>query len=89
MPNPPKNLRAFLDRYRWVNGEVDSIALNGNRLTSALERSPVPQDSVGRDSVTYPDDLGVTTFYDNRDHKVAAYVYRRCDGQTVRASKLP
>ena len=89
MPNPPKNLRAFVGGYRWVSGEVGSIALNGNSLTSALDGLPVPQYFIGRDSVTYPDDLGVTTFYYNRDHKVAGYIYRRCDGQTVRASKLP
>ncbi len=89
MPNQPTNLRAFVGRYRWVAGEVDTITLHGNSLTSALEGSPTPQFFIGRDSATYPDDLAVTTFYYNRDHKVAGYVYRRCDGQTVRASKLP
>lgn len=90
MPNPPTNLRAFVGRYRWFAGRVDTIALHGNTLTSAfVGESPDPTFFIGRDSVTYPNDLSVTTFYYNRDHKVAGYVYRRCDGQTVRASKLP
>lgn len=89
-PSPtPGDLDQYVGRYQWAPGTVDNVTQRGHVLYSALDGPPDPLIFIGPDATTYPDDLGVTTFYRDSSGKVIGYTYRRCDGQTIKIPKIP
>jgi hypothetical protein len=88
MTHPPTVLAPFTGRYNWAPGMIDTISTRGSHLVSNLGGPADPLIFVNPDTTTQSDDLGVETFYRNTTGKVAGYIYKRCDGQTIRAPKL-
>lgn len=84
----PKNLAQFAGRYQWAPGLFETVRTSNGRLISSLNGGNSALLFVGPDATTESDDLGVGTFYRNGSGQVAGYVYRRCDGQTVKIPKV-
>jgi hypothetical protein len=87
MSYPPTVLAPFVGRYNWAPGMIDTISINRSHLVSNLGGPIDPLIFVNPNTTTQSDDLGIETFYRDRTGKVAGYIYKRCDGQTIRASK--
>jgi hypothetical protein len=88
MAHPPTVLAPFTGRYKWAPGMIDTIRIRGSGLVSNLGGSMDPLIFLNPDAATYSDDLGIETFYRDTTGKVAGYIYKRCDGQTIRSPKL-
>jgi hypothetical protein len=88
MTHPPPALAPFTGRYRWAPGMIDTVSISGSRLVSNLGGSIDPLIFVDPNATTQSDDLGTETFYRDTTGKVAGYIYKRCDGQTIRTPKL-
>ncbi len=88
MANPPTLLTPFTGHYNWAPGMIDTISIRGSRLVSNLGGSMDPLIFVNPNTTTQSDDLGIETFYRDTTGEVAGYIYKRCDGQTIRAPKL-
>lgn len=86
---PPLFLRAFVGRYQWAPRLVETLTISGGHLISSFEGSRRPVIFVSRYSITKADDLGVESFYRDATGNIAGYIYRACDGQTVRVLRLP
>jgi hypothetical protein len=84
----PKNLDQYVGKYQWDPGEVEEETTRGHVLYSVLGGPPDPMFFVGPDSTTLSDDLGVGTYYRDAHGKVIGYIYKRCDGQTIRVPKI-
>lgn len=88
MAQQPTNLGQFTGRYEWAPGVIETLSVQRGRLVSSFDRSNALFFTAA-DSVMAADDLGVGIFYRDPFGKVAGYVYRRPDGQTIRIKKLP
>jgi Domain of unknown function (DUF4440) len=88
MAHPPTALAPSTGRYNWAPGMIDTISSSGSRLVSNLGGPMDPLMFVSANTTTQSDDLGIETFYRDATGKVAGYIYKRCDGQTIRAPKL-
>jgi hypothetical protein len=88
MTHPPTVLAPFTGRYQWAPGTIDTISISGSRLVSNLGGPIDPLIFVNQNTTTQSDDLGIETFYRDATGKVAGYIYKRCDGQTIRSPKL-
>jgi hypothetical protein len=88
MTHPPTVLAPFTGRYNWAPGMIDTISISGSHLVSNLGGAIDPLIFVNPNTTTQSDDLGIETFYSDTTGKVAGYIYKRCDGQTIRAPKL-
>jgi Domain of unknown function (DUF4440) len=86
--HPPTTLAPFTGRYHWAPGMIDTISINGSHLVSNLGGPIDPLIFINSNATTQSDDLGTETFYRDTTGKVAGYIYKRCDGQTIRAPKL-
>jgi hypothetical protein len=84
----PTTLSPFTGRYEWAPGLIETLSINGSRLMSTFEGSTEPLIFVGPNATSLADDLAIGTFYRDATGKVAGYLYRRCDGQTIRIPKL-
>jgi hypothetical protein len=88
MTHPPTVLAPFAGRYKWAPGMIDTISISGSRLVSNLGGPIDPLILVDPNATTQSEDQGIETFYRDTTGKVAGYIYKRCDGQTIRAPKL-
>lgn len=84
----PTALAPFKGRYEWAPGMIEALSISDSRLMSTFEGSTEPLIFVSPNATTLADDLAIGTFYRDATGKVAGYVYRRCDGQAIRVSKL-
>jgi hypothetical protein len=67
---------------------IDTLRISGSHLVSNLGGPIDPLIFVNPNTTTQSDDLGIETFYRDTTGKVAGYIYKRCDGQTIRAPKI-
>jgi hypothetical protein len=84
----PTSLGAFTGRYEWAPGLIETLSINGSRLMSNFQGSTDPLIFVSANATTLADDLAIGTFYRDATGKVEGYVYRRCDGQSIRIPRL-
>jgi hypothetical protein len=84
----PKNLEQYVGTYQWAPGLEEYITLRGRVLYSALSGPPDALLFVGPDATTQSDDLGVGTFYRDRNGKVIGESYEECDGQSIKIPKI-
>ncbi len=84
----PKNLEQYVGKYQWEPSVVEDQTVRGHVLYSVLGSSQDQMFFVGPDSTMLADDLGVGTYYRDAHGKVIGYIYKRCDGQTVRVPKI-
>lgn len=84
----PKNLEQYVGAYQWAPGMEEYITVRGRVLYSALDGPPDALFFVGEDATTSSDDLGVGTFYRDSSRKVIGYIYKQCDGQTIKIPRI-
>jgi hypothetical protein len=84
----PKNLERYVGSYQWAPGMLEYITVRGRVLYSALDGPPDALFFVGQDATTSSDDLGVGTFYRDKRGNVIGYIYKQCDGQTIKIPKI-
>jgi hypothetical protein len=84
----PKNLEQYTGAFQWAPGMVEHIALRGRVLYSSLNGPPDALFFIGPDETMQADDLGAGTFYRDANGGVTGYIYKDCDGQTIRIPKI-
>jgi len=84
----PKNLEQYVGTYQWAPGMEEYVTVRGRVLYSALDGPPDPLYFVGPEETEQSDDLGVGTFYRDASGKVAGYMYKQCDGQTIKIPRI-
>jgi ketosteroid isomerase-like protein len=84
-------LDAYAGRYVWTSGLVNTLTLEDGRLMSQWRPTGSKTEELPLNDSTFfaRDDLGVLVF--NRDNagRVTHYIYRRADGQELKAKRMP
>ena len=83
-------LDAYVGRYAWGSGLVNTFANEGGKLMSQWRTtsSKVEQLPLNDSTFFIRDDLGQITFMKDGAGRVTHYVYRRPDGQEFRANRI-
>ena len=83
-------LDAYVGRYLWTSGLVNTITREGDKLVSQWRATGSKTELLPLNETTFfsRDDLGETIFVKNDEGRVTHYIYRRADGQEFRAKRI-
>ena len=83
-------LDAYVGRYAWTSGLVNTFSREGGKLMSQWRAtgSKIEQLPLNDSTFFARDDLGVVIFKKDNAGRVTHYVYRRPDGQEFRANRI-
>ena len=83
-------LDAYVGRYLWTSGLVNTITREGGKLMSQWRATGSRTELLPINETTFfaRDDLGQTIFVKNDAGQVTHYIYRRADGQEFRAKRI-
>ena len=83
-------LDAYVGRYLWTSGMVNTITREGGKLMSQWRATGSKTELLPLNETTFfgRDDLGETIFVKNDAGRVTHYIYRRADGQEFRAKRI-
>jgi hypothetical protein len=86
----PARVDAYVGRYLWTSGLVNTITKEGDKLMSQWRVTGSKTEQLPLDETTFfaRDDLGETIFVKNDAGLVTHYIYRRGDGQEFRAKRI-
>ena len=85
-----KKLDAYVGRYEWTNGLINTITKEDGKLMSQWRADGSRDELLPLNDTTFfaRDDLGETIFVQNGVSRVTQYIYRRPDGQEFRAKRI-
>lgn len=83
-------LDAYVGRYAWASGLVNTLNREGGRLMSQWRATGPKIEEFPLNDTTFfaRDDLGVLIFKKDNAGRVTHYIYRRADGQEFRANRI-
>ncbi len=83
-------LDAYVGRYAWASGLVNTLNREGGRLMSQWRATGPKIEQFPLNDTTFfaRDDLGVVIFKKDNAGRVTHYIYRRADGQEFRANRI-
>lgn len=84
------NLDAYVGRYAWTPGLVNTFSREGGKLMSQWRATGSKSEQLPLNDSTFfaRDDLGVVIFKKDNAGSVTHYIYRRPDGQEFRANRI-
>ncbi|HEU4880325.1 MAG TPA: DUF3471 domain-containing protein [Gemmatimonadaceae bacterium] len=84
-------LDAYVGRYAWTSGLVNTISREGGKLMSQWRATGSKSEQLALNDSTFfaRDDLGVVIFKKDNAGRVTHYIYRRPDGQEFKANRIP
>lgn len=86
----PKKLDAFVGRYLWTSGLINTITKDDGKLMSHWREGGSKEEVFPLNDTTFfvRGDPGQMIFVRNGDGRVTQYIYRRSDGQEFRAKRV-
>ena len=83
-------LAEYVGRFEWRPGSIDELSIEGEHLVSRFNGAGAERTYFAAPDVNITEgDLGEVLFQRSAAGTITGYLYRRADGQTIAATKLP